>query len=203
MKKILHLNKLAFASALAAATLVTSCGAPKDTHRPATVPAAALSNADNNATHKYVTVKEIKAMAPCTATFTKRLSEFSGSFTDTHGKAFVLGDIRGEQWVWHFVCALKEGRTYPLPDAFENYMNAPQYGTAKEIAAMARCTGTLAARSPCSSIFSTADGKWFGIGDPGSGEQVSQFIWSLNDGDTCTFPDAFLNYQKQHQNEQP
>src|ERR1041385_4970007 len=54
----------------------------------------------------YITAREITAMAPVTATFAKRLSEFSGSFTNAEGRSFILGDIRGEQWVWHFVGAL-------------------------------------------------------------------------------------------------
>lgn len=143
----------------------------------------------------YRTAKEITAMTPCTVTFAKRLSEFSGSFTNANGTAFVLGDIRGEQWVWHFVNALKEGQAYKLPEAFLNYQAAPHYVTAKEIAAMAPCTAMLASRSPCSSYFTTADGKWFGIGDPGSKEEISHFIWSLKVGEANTFPDTFLAYQ--------
>jgi hypothetical protein len=82
-------------------------------------------------------------------------------------------------------------------------MKAPYYVTAGEIAAMAPCKGTLAARTPCSSVFSTADGKWFGIGDPGSGPEVSRFIASLDDGAVCSFPDAFVEYQKQHAGKDP
>ena len=143
----------------------------------------------------YFTVKEIMAMPSCTVTFAKRTSEFSGAFTNADGRAFVLGDIRSEQGVWHFVGALKEGRAYRLPDAFLSYQAAPRYGTADAIAAMPPCAATLAVRSPCSSTFTTADGRWFGIGDPGSGEQVSHFIWSLKEGETNQFPDAFLSWQ--------
>ena len=161
----------------------------------APTPAAAQTN--------YMTAREITAMAPCTATFAKRLSEYSGSFTNAEGKRFVLGDSRGEQEVWHFVCALKEGKTCKFPDVFTNYLAAPHYVTASEIAAMTPCTATLASRSPCSSIFSTTDGKWFGIGDPGSGAQVSHFIWSLVDGQTCRFPDAFLKFQTNSPSKKP
>ncbi len=142
-------------------------------------------------------MKTAFALAP----FAKRLSEFSGSFTNADGNGFILGDVRGEQWVWHFVCALKEGSTYQFPGAFLSYQAAPHYVTAHEIAAMAPCTATLASRSPCSSYFSTADGRWFGIGDPSSGAQISQFIWSLKDGETCRLPDAFLAYQKANRDE--
>jgi hypothetical protein len=143
----------------------------------------------------YRTAKEITAMPPRTATFAKRLSEYSGSFTDANGKGFVVGDIRGEQRVWHFVNALTEGQAYKLPNAFLNYQAAPHYVTAKEIAAMAPCTAMLASRSPCSSYFTTADGKWFGIGDPSSEEEISHFIWSQKLGEANKFPDAFLAYQ--------
>ena len=160
--------------------------------------AAASANADDQTNLSYITTKQITAMAPCTATFAKRLSEYSGSFTNADGKRFTLGDARGEQWVWHFVGALREGRSYKFPDTFTNYMAAPHYVTAKEIAAMAPRIGVLASRTPCSSYFATADGKWFGIGDPGSGAQISHFIWSLKDGETNKFPDAFLDYQKKH-----
>ncbi len=155
--------------------------------------AAAPARAEDKTS--YVTAREITAMAPCTVTFAKRLSEFSGRFTNATGRAFVLGDIRGEQWVWHFVVALKEGQTYKLPETFLNYQAAPHYVTAQEIAAMPPCAAALAARSPCSSHFTTADGKWFGIGDPGSGEQISHFIWSQKLGETNRFPAAFLDYQ--------
>src|SRR5438034_2750526 len=144
MKNTLDLTKLAF--------LATIAG----------IFASASVHADDKT--NYITAKEITAMPPCTVTFAKRLSEFSGSFTNTNGPAFFLGDIRGEQWVWHFVCALKEGQAYKLPGAFLNYQAAPHYVTAKEIAAMPPCTARLGARSPCSSSFTTADGKWFGIG---------------------------------------
>jgi hypothetical protein len=175
MKNTIDLTKLAF--------LATIAG----------IFAAASTHADDKT--NYITAKEITAMPPCTVTFAKRLSEFSGFFTSANGRTFVLGNIRGEQWVWHFVGAVKEGQAYKFPDAFLNYQAAPHYVTAKEIAAMAPCTAVLASRTPCSSYFTTADGKWFGIGDPGSGAQVSHFIWSLKDGETNKFPDAFLDYQ--------
>ena len=81
--------------------------------------ATILAHADDKT--NFITAKEITAMAPCTATFAKRLSEFSGSFTNVDGKGFVLGSDRGEQWVWHFVGALREGRTYKFPDVFLDY----------------------------------------------------------------------------------
>jgi len=157
--------------------------------------AAASTNAADKTNPSYITAKEITAMTPCTGKLAKRLSEFSCSFTTVDGSGFVLGDATGEQWVWHFLATLKEGQTCKFPDAFVNYMSAPSYGTAKEIAAMAPRTGTLASRSPCSSYFTTADGKGFGIGNPGSGAEISQFIWTLKPGQSYKFPDALLEYQ--------
>src|SRR5258705_11780583 len=110
MKNTLDLTKLAF--------LATIAG----------IFAAASVHADDKT--NYITVKEITAMPPCTVTVAKRLSEFSGSFTNANGKAFVLGDIRGEQWVWHFGGALKEGQAYKVPDVFLNDLPAPHYVTA-------------------------------------------------------------------------
>ncbi len=156
----------------------------------------AAAHADDQT--NYITAREITAMAPGTATFAKRLSEYSGSFTNADGKSFVLGSNRGEQGVWHFVGALKEGQTYKFPDTFVNYQNASHFVTAKEIAAMAPCTATLASRTPCSSYFTTTEGKWFGIGNPGSETQISHFIWSLKDGETNKFPEMFLDYQKRN-----
>jgi hypothetical protein len=154
-------------------------------------------------TNLYVTAKEIAAMPRCAATLAKKLSSYSASFTNADGEAFVLGDARGEQEVWHFVGALKEGQSYRFPDTFANYEKAPHYGTAKEIAAMPPCAGVVASRTPCSSCFTTADGKFFSIGDPGSGPQISQFLWSLKDGETNKFPAVFIEYQKRPQTKRP
>jgi hypothetical protein len=198
MARMLTLTQRPFLGTLTAVALLTGCAGSHNRPPPSFVPTAATAKADRKTLGTYVTVKEVEAMPPCTATFAKRLSGYSGSFTDQDGNEFVLGDIRGEQWVWHFVNALVVGTTYRFPEVLESYMNARQYVTAKEIAAMPACTATLAARSPCSSTFRTADGKWFGIGDPGSGAQISQFIWSLEDGATRKFPDAFLEYEKQY-----
>ena len=178
-------------SALALVTMwCAACLAQNDVK-----PAAATAVVGEKALPRYITSAEVSKMPACSATFTKRLSEFGGTFTTTEGKPFIIGDIRGEQWVWHFVVALREGRTYRFPDVFTNYLAATNYVTTQQIAAMPPCNATIAARSPCSSHFVTTDGKWFGIGDPGSGAQISQFIWSMKEGQTNKFPDVFLNYQ--------
>ena len=125
---------------------------------------------------------------------------FSASFTNADGEAFVLGDARGEQEVWHFVGALKEGQSYRFPDTFVNYQKAPHYGTAKEITAMPPCAGVIASRSPCSAYFMTPDGKWFGIGDPGSGRKSVSSFKSLKDGETTKFP-PYLSSIRKHREE--
>jgi hypothetical protein len=162
--------------------------------------AAASVNAGDKSVPSYITGREIMALAPCTGTFVKT-SEFSGTFTTVEGKKFVLGSPAGEQEVWHFLGTLKEKQACTLPAAFINYTTARYYVTAKAIAAMPPCTATLVQRSPCSSYFTTADGKGFGIGDPGRGPRISHFIWSLKDGQVCKFPEAFLAYQQENKGE--
>ena len=144
---------------------------------------------------RYITSAEVAKMPACSAKFTKTM-EYGGEFATAEGKRFVIGDIRGEQWVWHFINALRERRTYKLPETFTNYQSAAHYVTSNEIAALPPCTATLAARSPCSSMFVTTEGKWLGIGDPGSGARVSHFIWTLKDGETCKLPDAFRSLSR-------
>jgi hypothetical protein len=195
MKNTLAIARLIFLSTFAAATMLMGCATRKDAHPPA----ALSAKADDKSTPCYGTTKEITAMTPRTGTFAKRLSAFSGYFMTADGHGFILGAEAGEQWVWHFLSTLREGEKCKLPEAFLDYQAAPQYVTAQEITAMAPCRARLVSRTPCSSYFRTADGKWFGIGDPGSGPQISQFIWSLEDGQTCKFPDAFLRYNRSHQ----
>src|SRR4051812_22947301 len=103
MTKALTLTRRTFPGTLTAAVLLTGCAASHNRPPPSTVPAAAAARTEHKTLGTYVTVKEVEAMPPRTATFARRLSEFSGSFTDQDGNEFIVGDIRGEQWVWHFV----------------------------------------------------------------------------------------------------
>ncbi len=134
-------------------------------------------------------------MPPQEVTLTKKLNEYSGYFTGSSGKSFIVGDEVGDQFVWHFVGSLKVGQSCKLPDAFTNFISARYYVTAEEIKGMSPCAGIIALRSPCSAYFTTADGRGFGIGDPGSGALISKFLWSLKDGETYRFPEAFLEFQ--------
>jgi hypothetical protein len=174
---------------------IAVAGISEGSEKSAASPPLEEKKTSNAAGVTFQTAEAIKAMPASTVTFVKRLSEFSGSFREADGKDFVLGGSRGDQAVWHFVTALKEGQVYKLPDEFVSYQTARPHVNAKEIAAMAPCTATVAARSPCSSTFRTMDGKWLSIGDPGSEPQVSHFISSLPDGETVNLPDAFLAYQ--------
>ena len=134
-------------------------------------------------------------MASQEAVLTKRLNEYSGYFTGSNGKSFIIGDEVGDQFVWHFVNSLKVGQSYKFPDAFTNFSTARYYVTAEEIKGMSPCAGMIALRSPCSAYFRTADGRGFGIGDPGSGALISKFLWRLKDGETYKFPETFVKYQ--------
>jgi hypothetical protein len=168
---------------------------------PVDTAAAAAALADTNAVPRYFTSAEVAKMPACMATFTSRLPRIGGEFTTTEGRRFIIGGIprigglpMGDSRVSLFVRALREGRTYKLPETFTNYLSATHYVTREEIAAMPPCTATIASRTPCSSYFLTTDGKWFGIGDPGSGPLISHFIWAAKEGKNYQFPDAFQKF---------
>lgn len=144
----------------------------------------------------YETAEQVKAMPPGKATV-EHTETFWALLKTADGKKFVIGSERGEQEVWHFVgTALKEGKTYEFPGAFLDYQNRKFYSTADEIKAMPAGKATLEQTRACDSIFRTADGKQFVIGDPGSKPEVSQFLKSLKVGETYEFPSVFLEYQK-------
>ncbi len=72
----------------------------------------------------------------------------------------------------------------------------PTYVTADGIKAMPASRATLQDHGPCYGLFKNADGKQFVIGDPGSGPEVSQFLGTLEEGQTYDLPAAFLDYLK-------
>jgi hypothetical protein len=144
----------------------------------------------------FDTVERVKAMPPGKATV-EHVETFLARLRTADGKQFQIGSERGEQLVWHFIfTALKPGESYELPGAFLAYADGKYYGTAEEIKAMPPCKATVALRAPCYSVFKTADGKWFTIGDPGSEPNVWQFLGTLKDGQSYEFPAAFLDYHK-------
>ena len=73
---------------------------------------------------------------------------------------------------------------------------ARAYETAEQIKGMPRCKATAEDISPCSVGLSTADGKRIYIGSPGATKEVAAFLPTLRVGQTYTFPDAFLEFQK-------
>ena len=60
---------------------------------------------------------------------------------------------------------------------------------------MPSCKATVQCAAPCYSLFTTADGNWFVIGDPGSAPEVWQFLGTLEKGQTYALPRAFLDHQ--------
>jgi hypothetical protein len=154
----------------------------------------AVASAHAEEPAKFTTAEQITAMVPRAGTLTKR-SDFSATFKMEDGREFILGDQVGAQEVWHYVNTLKEGQTYKFPDAFLLYRKSSYYEDAKQIAAMPPRTATLASRTPCSAYFTMADGNGFHLGGPGSGAEVSQFLWSLKVGPAYKFPEVFAAYQ--------
>ena len=193
MKRIFDLAGLAFLSALATTMLFSGCAREK----PAGNATSDAKKSADTAIPNYETAEQIKAMPPGKATV-EHIETFSSHLRTTGGKKFTIGSERGEQEVWHFVgTALKKGQTYEFPGAFLDYQNRKFYVTADDIKAMPSCKATLEQRCSCFSIFATADGKQFVIGNPGSGPQVWQFLKTLMEGQAYEFPSAFLDYQKQ------
>jgi hypothetical protein len=110
MKNSLRVSSTALPSIIAAMMFCVACLAQQVAAPAAAIPAA-TTGADTNALPRYITSADVSKMPACSAKFTNRLSSYSSAFTTTEGKQFIIGDERGEQWVWHFVCALKVGQT--------------------------------------------------------------------------------------------
>jgi hypothetical protein len=146
-------------------------------------------------TRRYETVAQVKAMPPCKVTVESKDS-YSATLKTADGKTILFGGERAEQWLWHFVCALKKGETCELPGAFSAWFEQKVYTTAASLAAMPACKATRKVEGPCFSVFATTDGKWFTIGDPGADEDVEKFLGTLTDGKEYAFPAAFLDYKK-------
>ena len=72
----------------------------------------------------------------------------------------------------------------------------PVYETAELIKTMPHCKAKVVQRGPCFLYLTTADGKGFYLGSPGSQADVGLFLDTLKDGHRYVFPDAFLQYQK-------
>jgi hypothetical protein len=125
------------------------------------------------------------------------------------GQPFIVGGAAGDQEVWHFLATLVHGReTCDLPADFLAFESRKFYPTAQDIAAMPPCKATVIVAAPCYCMFrktpsdsaaatATAN-EIFVIGDPGSKPLVWRFLSTLEHGQTCDLPAAFLAYQKAH-----
>ncbi len=149
----------------------------------------------------YISVARITSMAPRTGKVTG-IGPCYAVFEMAEGKAFSIGDPSSGAEVTHFLLTLKEGASYKLPDAFLAYHAAPRYVTAKEVTAMPHCTAKLLTGAINSEFcyFTTAEGKAIILGAPGAGkrgEDVLNFLETLEEGKSYELPEAFLEYQKQ------
>jgi hypothetical protein len=58
---------------------------------------------------------------------------------------------------------------------------APVYETAEQIKSMPPCQATVEPTAPCSSLFTTIDGKKFYIDSPGATREVGNFLGPLQE----------------------
>ena len=80
--------------------------------------------------------------------------------------------------------------------AFENGQGEVFMVPDEEIKDIPRCEGTVVEKVPCAAVIKTADGQFLHIGSPGATADVAGFVTSLEEGQTCALPGAFLEYQK-------
>jgi hypothetical protein len=205
MKRAFDVTRLTLPSTLAITMLLISCSAHKDAAPAGRAPDLAADGASKpgattdpteltqTSIPTYQTVEQLNAMPPCTATVEHK-ETFWSLLKATDGRKFRIGSPMGAQEVWHFVATLKEGQTYEFPGAFLAFENRKFYVTAEEIRAMPPCKATVECAAPCYSLFRTADGKMFVIGDPGSKPEVWRFLGTLEKGQTYALPGAFVEY---------
>lgn len=79
----------------------------------------------------------------------------------------------------------------------------PVYEDAAQIRAMPPCRARVVQRVPCSVYLTTADGRGFYLGSPGSKADVRGFLEILKDGQSYDLPGAFLTYKKKLQRTEP
>jgi len=79
----------------------------------------------------------------------------------------------------------------------------PVYETAEEIRAMPPSKATVVQRAPCFVYLRTEERTGFYIGSPGSTADVGYFLAVLKDGQTYSFPNVFLEYEKTRKAEGP
>ena len=67
---------------------------------------------------------------------------------------------------------------------------------------MPSCHATVEATAACYACFKTDDGRQLCIGSPGCAPEVLGFVQTLEKGNACFLPDAFMDYLKS-QREKP
>ncbi len=70
------------------------------------------------------------------------------------------------------------------------------YDTAERIAAMPPCEAEVEERFSCCVRMRAVDGSRIWIGSPATTPEVLRFLPTLQDGQTYTLPDAFIEWQK-------
>jgi hypothetical protein len=188
---------------------------PPQAHVPnETTAANAAANADtaDASLPAYQTIAQLKSIPPCKATVVKRPDIYSMVLRRTPGaQPFIVGGAAGDQEVWHFLATLHGRQTCDLPADFLAFESRKFYPTAQDIAAIPPCKATVIVAAPCYCMFRKApsaggggaaaaatSNEIFVIGDPGSKPLVWRFLSTLEDGQTCDLPAAFLAYQKSH-----
>jgi hypothetical protein len=167
---------------------------------------AANADASEVSLPAYQTIAQLKSIPPCKATIVKRPDIYSMVLRRTpDAQPFIIGGVAGDQEVWHFLATLHGRQTCDLPADFLAFESRKFYPTAQDIAAMPPCKATVIVAAPCYSMFrkapsdnGAASNEIFVIGDPGSKPLVWHFLRTLEDGQTCDLPAAFLAYQKSH-----
>jgi hypothetical protein len=77
--------------------------------------------------------------------------------------------------------------------------HAARYEYAAQVLAMPSCAAKVEEIAPCYARLSSEDGRVLYIGSPGASPEVVAFIQTLQKGQTCFLPDAFMEYQKKQE----
>ena len=65
-----------------------------------------------------------------------------------------------------------------------------------QVASMPRGKAVVKMAAPCCAFLQTPGGTVFCIGAPDASREVAFFVVALKEGQTCTLPDAFLEFRK-------
>lgn len=73
---------------------------------------------------------------------------------------------------------------------------SPVYDTVAEIEGMPRCRARVVRKGPCFVCLEKADGTTIFVGSPSSSTEVVNFVSSLEEGQSCLLPAAFMRYRE-------